>query len=61
MPVFIAALFPLSNHETNIRDAYQLINGLKRFAIHSGLLFGHKNEKTVIYDNLNKIRGHCAT
>lgn len=22
MPVFIAALFPLSNHETNIRDAY---------------------------------------
>lgn len=45
MSVFIAALFSLSNHETNIRDAYQLINGLKIFAIHSGLLFGHKNEK----------------
>lgn len=49
MPVFIAALFPLSNHETNIRDAYQLINGLKRFAIHSGLLFGHKNEKKLLF------------
>lgn len=48
MPMFIAALFSLSNHEINIRDAYQLINGLKNVLYTVNYYLAIKMEKKLL-------------